>query len=92
MPARCAGVDGRDNFHKAVFGGDFDAEAAEFTAGLHLHVFEIARVHITGMRIEMRDHAVDRGIDQFFIFHFADVIRADAFERVAEKIELTIGR
>jgi len=38
---------------------DLDAEAAEFAAGLHLHVAEALGVHIARMRIEAGQHAAD---------------------------------
>ena len=55
-------VDGRDNLDDAVLHRDLDAETAEFTARLDLHVPEILRAHVGGMRIERRQHAVDRGL------------------------------
>ena len=36
-------IHGRDDFHKAVFLRDLDAQAPEFAARLHLHVVEIIR-------------------------------------------------
>ena len=45
-------VDRRHHLDQAVFHRDFDAEAAEFAAGLHLHVAEALGVHVAGMRIE----------------------------------------
>ncbi|MGY3645773.1 hypothetical protein ACVWW2_001064 [Bradyrhizobium sp. LM4.3] len=52
-------VDGRDHLDQAVFHRDFDAEAAELTAGLHLHVAEALGVHVARMRIESGEHAAD---------------------------------
>ena len=50
-------VDRRDHLDQAVFHRDLDAEPAEFTAGLHLHVAEALRIHVAGMRIEAGQHA-----------------------------------
>ncbi len=47
-------VDRRDDLDQAIFHRDFDAESAEFAAGLHLHVTEAFRVHVARMRIETR--------------------------------------
>mgnify|MGYP006995074429 CR=1 FL=1 len=57
-------VDRRDHLDEAIFGADFDAEAAELAAGLHLHVAEALGVHVARMRIEAGQHARDRGFDQ----------------------------
>ena len=84
-------VDRRHHLDQPVFHRDFDAEAAEFTAGLHLHVAEALGVHVAGMRIEAGQHATDRGFDQFAVVGLFDVIAANPFEHVAEQIELAIG-
>ena len=83
-------VDRRDDLDQAVFHGDFDAEAAEFAARLHLHVAERFRLHVAGMRIEAGEHAVDRGFDQLLIVRLLDVVGADALEHIAEQIELAV--
>ena len=66
MPACAAGVSsiGDDHLDHAVLHRDFDAEPAEFAAGLHLHVAEMLRIEIGRMRIERGQHAVDRRLDQ----------------------------
>src|SRR5215475_6701730 len=40
-------VDRRHDFDQAVLHGDLDAETAELAAGLHLHVTEAVRIHVT---------------------------------------------
>ena len=67
IPASAAGraVHRRDDLDEALFLGDLDPEAAEFAAGLHLHVVEVLRRQVAGMRVERGEHAVDRGLDQF---------------------------
>ncbi|MGY3354607.1 hypothetical protein ACVWZK_001270 [Bradyrhizobium sp. GM0.4] len=84
-------VDRRDHLDQAVFHRDFDAEAAELTAGLHLHVAEALGVHVARMRIETGKHAADRGFDQLGVVGLLDIVRAHALEHVAEQIELAIG-
>ena len=84
-------VDRRDHLHEAFFHRDFDAETAEFAAGLHLHVAEALGVHEARMRIEAGQHAVDRGFDQLAVVGLFDVVGAHALEHVAEQIELPIG-
>ena len=84
-------VDRGDDLHEAVFHGDFDAEAAELAARLHLHVAEALRVHVARMRIEPVEHAVDRLLDQLGVVRLLDVVGAHALEHVAEQIELPVG-
>ena len=84
-------VDRRHHLDQAVFHGDFDAEAAELAAGLHLHVAEGLRLHVARMRIEPGQHAVDRGFDQLGIVRLLDVVGADPLEHVTEQVELPVG-
>ena len=83
-------VDGRNDLDDAVLHGDFDAEAAELAARLHLHVAEILRTEVGGVRIERRQHAVDRRFDQHGVVGLFDVVGANALEHVAEQIELLV--
>ncbi len=84
-------VDRRDHLDQTVFHRDLDAEAAELTAGLHLHVAEALGVHVARMRIEAGEHAADGGFDQLGVVGLLDIVGAHALEDVAEQIELTIG-
>jgi hypothetical protein len=43
------------------------------------------------MRIEPVEHAVDRLLDQLRIIRLLDIVGADAFEQVAEQVELAVG-
>ncbi|MGY4448808.1 hypothetical protein ACVWZR_003468 [Bradyrhizobium sp. i1.3.1] len=90
--ARSGGVvDRRDHLDQAVLHRDFDAEAAELTAGLHLHVAEALGVHVARMRIEAGEHAADGGFDQLRVIGLLDIVRAHALEHIAEQIELAIS-
>ncbi|MHC2394761.1 hypothetical protein ACVIHB_009617 [Bradyrhizobium liaoningense] len=92
-PAREAGVSsiGETTLIRAVLHRDLDAEAAELTAGLHLHVAEAFGVHVARMRIEAGEHAADGGFDQLGVIGLLDIIGAHALEDLAEQIELAIG-
>ena len=85
-------VDRGDDLHEAVFLRHFEAEAAEFAAGLHLHVGEFLGVHVARVRVERADHAVDGRIDQFGVIDFAHIIGTHAFKGVTKEIEFAIGR
>src|SRR5579862_1763403 len=76
-------VDRRDHLDDAFLHGDLDAEAAEFAAGLDLHVLEILRAEIARMRVEAVQHAIDGGLDQLRIVRRLDVVGADTLEDVA---------
>jgi hypothetical protein len=83
-------VDRRHHLDEAVFHGDLDAEAAELAAGLDLHVLEALLVHVARMRIERRQHAVDRGFDQLGFLGALDIVGAHFFEDVPEQVELPV--
>ena len=84
-------VDRRHHLDDAVFHGHFDAQPAEFAAGLHLHVLEALGGHVARMRIERGQHAVDRRFDQLLFFRHFDIVRPDAIEHVAEEIKLLVS-
>ena len=84
-------VDRRHDLDQAVLHRDLDAEAAEFAAGLHLHVAEALGVHVARMRIEPGQHAVDRRLDELGVVGLLDIVGAHALEHVAEQAELPIG-
>jgi hypothetical protein len=83
-------VHGRDDLHEAVLHGDLDAEPAELAAGLGLHVAEILDVEKCRVRIERRQHAVDRALDHLGFIGLLDILRAHMLEDVAEQIELPV--
>jgi hypothetical protein len=84
-------VDRRHHLYEAVLHGDFDAEAAEFAAGLHLHLVEALGVEIARVRVEGGEHAVDGILHQLLVGHLLDIVGADLFEDVAEQPQLLIG-
>src|SRR6266498_2619017 len=67
------------------------ALAAELASGLHLHVAEALGIHVARMRIEPRQHAVDRRFDQLAVVGLFHIVRPHPFEHVAEQAELPIG-
>ena len=81
----------RDHLHQAVFHGDLDAEAAELAMRGFLHVAPGRLIHVTRMRVERRDHAVDGALDQLGVVGLLDIVGPDPLEHVAEQIELRIG-
>ena len=90
--ARGGGIlDRRDHLDDAILHRDLDAEAAEFAAGLHLHVAEMLRVEIGRMRVERGQHAVDRRLDQLGIVGLLDIVRAHALQDLAEQVELAVN-
>ena len=71
--------------------GDLDAEAAEFTALLVLHLREGFRIEIVAVGIKLGEHAVDRIFDEILAVDFADVLILDQGEHPAEGPELILG-
>ena len=93
MPARDGGrvVDRRDDLDEAVFLRDLDAETAELALGLGPHVLEALGVKVARMRIERRQHAVDRGLDELLLVGLLDIVGAHLVENVAEQAEMLVG-
>ena len=84
-------VDRRDHLDQAVLHRDLDAETAELSARLHLHVAEALGIHIARMRIETSEHAADGRFDQLAVVGLFDVVATDPLEHIAEQIELAIS-
>ena len=91
-PARNAGVSsiGETTFHVAVFHRDFDAEPAELTTGLDLHIAEILGAQVARMWIERRQHAVYGRFNQGFVGDVFDVVRPYPLENITEQVKLPI--
>ena len=72
MPALAAGVSsiGVMTVSNAVLHRDLDPEAVEAAPRVVLHVLEVSRVHELAVRIERREHAFHRGIDQIVVADF----------------------
>ncbi len=81
-------VDRRDNLDEAVLGADFDAQAAEFTAGAFLQLGEIFRAKVGRMRIEVAEHALDRVFQQSLVVHRLDVRGFDPVHDLGEGAQL----
>jgi hypothetical protein len=84
-------VDRSDHLHQAVLHRDFDAEPAEFAAGLHLQVTQTTRIHVARMRIEPGEHAFDRGFNELRVVGFLDIVGAHLLVHVAKPVELLVG-
>src|SRR5690606_27622073 len=84
-------VDGCDHLDHAVLHRDLDAEAAELTPRLHLHVAEMLRAEISRMRVERRQHAVDRRLDELGVVRLLDIVGTNALQHVAEQVELPVN-
>ncbi len=83
-------VDRRHDLDHALLHRDLDAEAAELAARLDLHVLVVLGVHVARVRIERGQHAVDGVLDQRLLVHRLDIVAADAFQHVAEQVELLV--
>ena len=57
-------VDWRDHLQQAIFHGHLHAKAAELATGFHLYLAKAFWIHVTRMRIEAGEHAVDCRFDE----------------------------
>lgn len=80
-----------DYLHRAVFERHGKAETAIFALALHRQPFEPDFVEKGAVRIEAREHAVDRPAHQVFVADFLDIFGAHALEHVHELVEFAIG-
>ena len=83
-------LDRRDHLDRPVLHRHLDAEPAELSARLHLHLAELFAVHVGRMRVERREHAVDGILDQLVVVRLLDVVGADARQHGAEQIEVLV--
>ncbi len=83
-------VDRCDHLDHTLLHRDLDTETTELAARLHLHVAEALRCEIGGVRVQRRQHAVDRSLDQFCIVGLFDVVGAHALKHIAEEIKLLV--
>ena len=81
-------LDGRHNLHEAVFHADLDPEPPEFALGADLEVLETLGVEVGRMRIQPRQHAIDRFGNEFLVVYRLDVIALDAGEHIGERTQL----
>ena len=90
--ARCGRVvDRRDDLDRPVLDADRQAQPAIFARHLIVEILGFGGVHIVGMRIEAGEHAVDRAVDQLLVIDLVDIIAADAFEHVHQRVEFLVG-
>src|SRR5437763_12874428 len=59
--------------------------------GQHLHVAQAVRIHVTRMRIEAGQHAVDRRFDELAVVRLFHVSGAHTLEHVAEQIKFPVS-
>ena len=85
-------VDRAHDLDQAVLHHDFEAEAAEFLA-LHagLEVLQRLGIKIVRMRIERRQHAVDRRFDHLLVVGLLDIAVADLVENLGEDRQPVVG-
>ena len=82
----------RDHGEQSVFYRDFDAEPVEAAARIVLHVLEVVRIHELAVRIERREHAFHRRVNQVVVagLFAIDVILPDELDRFRENRNLRI--
>ena len=80
-------LDRCDNPDIAVFGPDFDSQAAEFPANAGFELLVLFRVQIGRMRVELGQHALDRAGQEFFVFHRFDVTLLDVAEYFGQGLD-----
>src|SRR5205085_6177790 len=71
-----------------VLGADLDAEAAELTLGADLEVAIRLLVEERRVRVESRQHPVDRFLEELAVLDRLHVIALDAPEDLAEKTQV----
>ena len=74
-----------DDFYKAIFHGDFNAQTAKFTFGLNLHILEMLFVQKARMRVQAAQHPLDRGLDKFFVRNLFDIVATHPFKDIAKQ-------
>ncbi len=80
-----------DDLHDTVFLGDLDPQPAILAFGLLAHLLEVARIQEARMRVERRQHPVDRAFQKLLVVHLLDILGAHALEDVHQLVELAIG-
>ena len=75
------------------FDRDFDAEAVEPAARVILHVLEVIRLHELAVRIERREHAFHRGVNQIVVTRLVavHVILPEQLDRFRENRNLRVA-
>jgi hypothetical protein len=77
-------VNRRNHLDQAVFHRDLDTESTEFALGRLLHFAPGTVIHVSRMRIEGGDHAVDCAFDEFGVTGLFDIVGPDALEHLAK--------
>ena len=83
----------RDDLHRAILDRNGKAKAAIIAIGRCLQLVEIGRLDIRGVRVERREHAIDRALDQGVVVDLVDIIGLHPLIDAHEFFELlVIGR
>src|SRR5579862_1531273 len=85
-------VDRRHHIDAAILGRNDEAHASVGARRLHLHFGKGLRIEIAGMRIEIRNHPVERILDHFPVVGLIRIIGAYRGEGRAETIQRLISR
>ena len=85
-------LDGRHDRQHVVAQRDLDAETAEASGGLHLHLAVALRIEEGRVRIEPAQRALDGVVDQVLGRNLVHVLVLDDREHLREKPKLLVGR
>src|SRR5690606_1107224 len=82
----------RDDLDEAILHADLDAEAADLALRADLQLLDRLRVEVGRVRVEAREHAVDRLGDEALVLDRLDVVALDRPEDVRERTQLLDGQ
>ena len=80
----------RNDLHRAVLDADGDPEAAVIAVRGRLQHVEVGRFGVGRMRVERREHAVDRALDQGVVVDLVDILRLHPLIDAHERLELLV--
>ena len=79
-----------DHLDRPILGRNGQAEAAVIAFGGGLELGEVGRLGIARMRVERRQHAVDRALDQRMVVDLVDIVGADPLEHAEEGLQFLL--
>ena len=83
-------INRRNNFDKALFLRDFDAETTKFAPSLHPHIGGVLRRQIAGMWIKRTEHAVNGRLNQICGINLFNILPPNPFKNIAKQVQLLI--